>query len=384
MKNKLSCVYIFVFLGILLVPLVLYPLIRDELDHSNYENRSLLTWEDVTANSDWKTLFPNVETYIVDNTLYKNESVRLIDWIDENVFCDLFNARVLVGKENWLFYKNEKCIQDYRGGYQLDDQQLQAYAQAAERLQKTLGDKGVRVIYLITPNKETIYGEKYLPDRVKRISTISRADQIAEYLNRHTDCEVIYPKDELAAQAAECQIWRKYDTHWNTIGAFIESQDFLKKTGRPYSELNDVTVTQAGHVSGDLANMLGMGTRFSDDIEFSVGDYLPEVNYDMIEAVEQPNLSFAKFESDSPNEETILFIGDSFLGFMEQFIAKNYRTSIFVHRDNYASLDRDLLMDDKPDIVVLQTAERFIGSYGNVMNAFAETYEKYDSDQAYD
>ncbi len=375
-QNRIiSYIYVLGFLGLLLIPLCLYPVISEKLDHENRENRRIMTWEEVRK-SDWKALFPNLEIWLEDHTLYKNEGVRLIAWGDEHIFRNLYSEKVLVGKDHWLFYKGEKCIQDYRGGYLLTEDELSVYAKAANELRGELAARDIELYLLVTPNKEAVYGDEFMPEYVKRITDDSRADQVVDYLQKNTECTVVYPKDSLNNCRKQYKLWRKYDTHWNDIGAFIATQDFLKATKQDYVSLEHVDIIENGKVSGDLANMLGMGARFSDDESWGIEGYLPEIQAEMIDVLEQPNLWYAKFVSDADNEECILFIGDSFLGSMEQFLAKNYRESLFVHRDNYTALERDLLAEEKPSIIVMQTAERFIGSYADVMNQYKERFAK--------
>ena len=49
------------------------------------------------------------------------------------------------------------------------------------------------------------------------------------------------------------------------------------------------------------------------------------------------------------------------------YLAKTADESIFVHRENYEKLGRDLIEDKHPDIIVFQTAERFIDYYDEAM-----------------
>lgn len=375
MTNINSKVYIVLFLIVLLCPVFLYPFVKDRLDLSNYENRSLMTWNDVKAQSTLRDFFPNLQTMIDDNILYKNESIKVIDCIDEYIFGDLFNSSVIIGKDNWLFYKGDGCIQDYRGGYEVLEETLERYTDAAENLQSVLNERGIELYLMITPNKETIYGEQYLPSKVKRISDYSRADQIVEYLANNTECDVVYTKNSLLDAAGDQQIWKKYDTHWNKIGAFIACQDFLKASKCDCATLDQVRIATNGRLTGDLANMLGMTERFFDDTDYIIEGYLENIDIEELEAIVQPNLSYTVLASNAKYDQTILFVGDSFLGYMEPYIGKNFSKCVFMHHDSYAILDEERLMDIAPDIVVIQTAERFISSYASWMNVYADLFK---------
>lgn len=114
--SKLSLrLYIWGFLTMLIMPLMLYPFVRGKLDHNNYENRELTEWETVKS-SGLSQLPANLENFLVDNMPYKNEMVLLNKKIDLTIFHDLYDEKVMVGKNDWLFYKADNCILDYRGG----------------------------------------------------------------------------------------------------------------------------------------------------------------------------------------------------------------------------------------------------------------------------
>ena len=98
MGKKMCYVYISAFFAVLLIPLLAYPLLRTRLDLTNYENRELSTIKDV-VDSKWSDFFPNFEVYFKDHIPYKNESVDIINKMDEVIFHDMFNRSVIVGKD---------------------------------------------------------------------------------------------------------------------------------------------------------------------------------------------------------------------------------------------------------------------------------------------
>ena len=365
--------YFWGFLSALILPLLVYPFVDAKLDHNNYENRELADWNTVKT-STWKNLSANLELYLTDNIPYKNEVSALNKEIDLKIFHDLYDSRVLVGKENWLFYKGDNCIQDYRGGYLLSDEELLNYKLAAENLQDKYIAMGKKICIMITPNKEEVYGDLYLPDKIKVKSEISRADQIVAYLEKNTTIPIIYPKQSLIdARDKGYVVWRKYDTHWNTIGAFIASQELLKCLGGNDMAIEQCEIVQEeGTISGDLANMLGLGKKYSDDSVYEIDGYLNEIHVNEVENIPQSFLYYLKTESDVLNGKSIMMIGDSFLGAMEQFVSANYEKAVYIHRDNFSQFEENKIETEDPDIIVFQTAERFIGYFDEFMWKFGE------------
>lgn len=372
MKKFANYIYVYGFLLVLLLPLVIYPFVTNRLDHNNYENREL-TSKEVVLDSNWRNFFPNLQLFIDDNMPYKNECVAWNKQIDLYVFHDLFDDSVLVGKENWLFYKKDNCIQDYRGGYVLDEEELEQYRVAAEALSANLQERGIELCIMITPNKEEVMGDLYLPEKVKVKQEESRAEQIVAYLKENTEIPIVYSKNVICEYRDKgMQVWKKYDTHWNKLGAYVATQEVLQQIGKEAVLLENLSIEHSGQTSGDLANMIGMGSRYNDDWDYNIEGYKEDVRTELIENIPQSNLSYAKFEANTQTGDKIMCIGDSFLGYMEPFIAANYEFSIFVHRDNYGSFEEDLITKEKPDVVVFQTAERFITYFDDAMLWFAQ------------
>ena len=306
MKAFTKYVYNYVFILWLLLPLILFPFVNERLDHNNYENRELISKE-VVLESNWSNFFPNLQLYIDDNVPYKNECVKWNKLIDLNLFHDLYDDNVMVGKDNWLFYKKDNCIQDYRGGYELQEAELEAYRVAAEALNAKFQENGIKLYIMITPNKEEVVGDLYLSDKVQVKNEISRTDQIVAYLKENTDIPISYSKNTLVeCQDEGMQVWKKYDTHWNKLGAYVATQELLKIMGKQSVAIENVVVEKSWQGSGDLANMIGMGHEYSDDWEVDIKGYSGEVQAEMIEKIPQANLSYAKFISNSGTNDKIM------------------------------------------------------------------------------
>ena len=62
------------------------------------------------------------------------------------------------------------------------------------------------------------------------------ADQLVDYLKEHTTVRVLYAKDELIAhKSPDYNLYYKYDSHWNTVAAFIGAQMIRRELTRAFS-----------------------------------------------------------------------------------------------------------------------------------------------------
>ena len=140
-------------------------------------------------------------------------------------------------------------------------------------------------------------------------------------------------RDSLTGYAHDYQVYYKYDTHWNPVGAYIASQQIGKALVGSQVPLEEVELIQGPPASGDLAGMLNMVNEFGDDVTYTVEGYLPEITVESVEA--DDTIGFEVFQSDSPNDRTLLVLGDSFTHGLKPYLPKLYRNTIFVTFDAY-------------------------------------------------
>ena len=86
-----------------------YLFVGKYLDRENHENHVLTTLDDVVEAS-YNEKFETLERFNNDHLPYKNELSKINGLIDLYVFRNLDSDSVVLGKDNWLFYKKDLCI----------------------------------------------------------------------------------------------------------------------------------------------------------------------------------------------------------------------------------------------------------------------------------
>lgn len=353
--DKFSSLKIKVFIMLLIGPTFLYFFISQHLDLENHENHALLTVNDVKKAA-WYEKTKKIEEIYEENIPYKNEFTKLNYLFDIVLWGNIDSDSVLLGKDNWLFYKKDNCIEDYCGKLEVTQQDITNTIEAMERFESFCKEREVQIVYLITPNKETIYGDLYFPDYIKIVGESSRTDTLLNAIWEETDLNTLYPEKELCFyRDNNYQVYRKYDTHWNNIGAYIGTDCLLQALDMESLPLEELSVNPYGFISGDLANMIALSDKYSDDINYAIDDYKNDITAIVLEDRAEANLNYTHWWSDSQNDQVIMCIGDSFLGVMEQYLAKNYRESYFMHKSNYQAGIIDTI---RPDVIVISSTER--------------------------
>lgn len=370
MRNKINTLRISMFLVLLIVPSVLYFFVSQYLDLKNYENHELLTTDEIRKAS-WNEKTEMLEEYYGQNLPYKNELTRLNYWFDIEILKNIDSDTVLLGKNDWLFYKGDNCIDDYCGKLEMSQEDIDNTIDAMNRMADYCADREIQLIYFVSPNKETIYGDLYMPDYVKVIDENSRANVLINAIEDRTYLKIIYPENELCYYR-DCgyQVYRKYDTHWNNIGAYIGADCILRATGYDGVKLEELNISTDGYISGDLANMIAMGNRYNDDMNYVIDNYKNDIKISVVENRVEPFLNYTHWSSNSENVQILMCIGDSFLGAMEGYLARNYKESYFLHRGNYQAGTIDSI---KPDIVVISVTERAFPKLYNQINLILES-----------
>lgn len=374
MKKKL---FILLFLFSLAGPALLYPVLKPYVDTANYENRELAAFPDLSPGN-FEHIPAEFEAYYNDHVPFKNYFVKLNNKIETEVFGKASVFNVTLGKDGWMFYtvsvKGEDALADYQHTNLYTVGQRSRLGESFQRIQKGMEEKGIRFFLFEVPNKETVYGQ-YMPDKVRVYGEESRLEALLPVLEEEYGVKVYDMTDSLRRSAGQYQVYYKYDTHWNYIGAFVGSQEIAKALGCESVSLEDVTVGDDGtRVSGDLARMLGMTGEYSDDPDYRISGYLPQVTPELV--LSEENEGYEVFESDSSNHRTLLLIGDSFIHNMKPYLSRLYERVIFLtHRSYTPEVFEQYRIDD----CVYMTVERNQKYFENAETILEGTYREAES-----
>lgn len=287
-----------------------------------------------------ETLRESVEGFAGDLALQEeaaNANSSITSALADDAYIE--SDQVLAGKGGWLFYKRADdgtSLQDYQGTSTFSDERLRSITQALIRQRDTFAARGVRFVVMIVPNKEIIYSE-YMPSTVYRTSEVTRCDRLYEYLTANSDLEVVYPKEEMLAAKSSCQIYYKYDTHWNFAGVYVGVQCLLRELYGTYEDISGAKIVlEHQDMSGDLASLIGMTGKYNDDYYYNF--YAQDIN-----PAQRVN-------------DTLLVVGDSFSDLMTGELGYYFAD---VSRVGVWTFKMSMLETYHPDVVLWECAERY-------------------------
>lgn len=351
-KEKIICI---IFILFLVGPTFLFILIRDNIDTENYENRELAGRPQITREN--LTEFPSdFDKYINDHVAFKNQFVRLNNIIDLELFKQSTSSKVIVGKDKWLFYKSGEDgdpIGCYQGTNLFNNEQLNIIKNNINNIQKKLEKQNRKFVLYIAPNKEQIYSE-YMPEYIKVINEHRRVDQVVEYLRENTTVPIVYPKEELLEVKKNKDVFHKYDTHWNSVGAFVGTQQLVEELKGKRKYIDDVTIDDKGESLNGLSVMINLQNYLVEKSGPNVSNYHDDIN---IKEKKIDGLRYNGFSSNAEDKRKIMIIRDSFGEGMFEFVPKEFKESVFIHRHDF---NNELMQSEDPDIVVYEMVERYL------------------------
>ena len=363
---KLKNMYILIsllFLCLLIMPNIIYRIFYKNFDHINYENRTLAS-KPILVLTNINEYPKKYEEYFNDYLPFRNELVKLKNLNDIFVFKNIISDRVLLGKAKWLFLKNVNSIGKYMGieRYYFTEEELEIAKNNLIHFRDELKKKNIDFIFMVCPDKPFIYF-KYMPDYIKRKSTKNGTDVFVEYIKNNTDIKVVYPKEELLKYKDKYQLYYKYDTHWNNLGACIGYSELMKSLNIYVENIDNINIKSlsanerfnfAGiYHYNDMANMLSLSKikYYNDDKAYIISNYITK-NYKRNHFISWDNFSYNSKSYKS--KDNIMIIRDSYTWNMTDYIATGFKQSEFIHLDTFKN---ENITECKPDIVVFQLVE---------------------------
>ncbi len=346
------------FLCLMLLPFLLFAIFENYIDTKNYENRTLAEFPSF-ENTNLQEFPSQFENYLGDNAPFRNQFMTLNAAI--NMMFGIVNSSdVLLGEENWLFLKDvsdSKSISDFQGLTSYSEEQKQQVAQQINELQSILNERQIELVIVFAPAKEGVYSN-YMPSYIPVINEQSRVEALVLHLEQNTNVPVVFPKDSLINAAKSADVYFKYDTHWNEIGAYIAAQEVYKAMGFNYnSELPEYEQIQVEEMPQDLANISATWAIFNEDVYYSVLQ-------DAAKITKQSDDKYLTHYSGT-GEGGAIMITDSFGEMLTPFLSAQFKKSIAIHSTILSSDNLQMAQDEiatsnsGKNYLIIEVAERF-------------------------
>lgn len=312
-----------------------------------------------------RIFFSGIEAYFGDHFGFRN---RLVSWERHWKFHAFRISRtkdVIIGMQGWLFYTGPLMFDDTMGRKPLSLPELEAWREFFTERRDWLAQRGIRYLFVIPPDKHTIYPE-HLPTWLARTSRPpQRLDQFISHMKAHSDLPILDLRPSILEAKKDARVYMQTDTHWNAMGAFIGYRSImqaLESQGLPVQPLDVSTFSQSTGTSraGDLAVMLGLPDLLPEKDDVFLTHRAP---FQPVQIRVEPGLLKKKWVpttepvvSENPQASgRLLLFRDSFAGGLIPLLAQHFNRSVSIWQYNW---DRPLIEKEKPDVVIDEMVER--------------------------
>ncbi len=329
---------------------------------SSQENRALAPLPRIhSLRADLPKFTAAFEPFFKDRFPFRLDLISIKNLLTLKLFRASGNPLVVVGKDNWLFYKSYGVTPAQLNLEPFSQEDLQMWAQNIIARKTFLEQHNIKFLLVLAPEKGSMYPEM-LPAGWRRHSGITRLEQLQNYLRDNSDVDFVDARNLLAADKnAGSKIYHSNDTHWNQRGAFLVAQAILEHLHRTFPSVLpfEAGLLLKGHdiFTGDLAKMLGLQKQLRDVSPSIVVNQTPKaLPVPVIGVMNSQEPAFATTTRDR-SLPVALVLRDSFCTYLAAPLSEHFRFCEFQWTNDFKP---KAILNLHPDVVINEVAERHL------------------------
>ncbi len=363
--NKISISPKGIFAAVFLVLLVI-PVVQNRIQLTppleNLEKRQLATKPDFSFSTKFAR---DYEDYFDDNFGLRNHMVNWGGSYRTKLFRSSIHPELVkFGKDKWLFYNKMKSrmYRSYSRDSLLSQGQIKWMVDQWTDRRNRYTASGRKYFLSFWPNKHTIYPE-YMPNtmKIQVRDTLSRVDQLLGYMQKNgVSTRLTDPRPTLLEGKEAFPVYHKFDSHWNSYGAFLAYQHFFDQNaelGMSPKSVNDFDIVWKDYSWGEHIQLLGVrnkGFFIEKNPTFALKENKNQIQYLPIDGF--PKLTVITKNEHSGNKLRALVFRDSFTNKLIPFFSLHFYEVYYIwgYHEQYVN-------QLNPDIIIEGFVEREMG-----------------------
>ncbi len=268
---------------------------------------------------------------------------------------------------DWICYAGNCTFEVARGLMPFSPEQLDGWCNRIENRHAALAESGVKYLFVVVPNKETIYPER-VPAAVNRLGP-TRLDQLVQALaDRHLTPIVDMRPAFLRAKAEDREgdyLYNPLGTHWSGRGSKVAYYALMEAIGEQIPSAVPLTESQVVVQQVDSSEDSWAGRMYIDDVlRQSQSIFIPTPGY-FPTALENSQLNPGHLFSGSETSggPRVLIYHDSFLPLIDIPLAASFEVLESCVGNEFSIEDVE---KSGPDIVIEMFVERALVNYNAV------------------
>ncbi len=363
-RRGLELATILVFAATLLAPNVDSFLRSDAVRGPRIEQRTPAERPKAPTSLADLNLWPSrFEQYFNDSFGLRDFFLHAYNWLRMIVLHTPTGRGYVLGDGEWIFVANDGALDDFRGLSPLDEHELEAWKHRLEARRDWLASRGIRYLFVVAPNKESIYPEHYDP-RYERLGP-TRLDQLSKYLAEHSDVDFVDLRGALLEEkrriADSEPLYSPTGTHWIGRGAAFAAQRIAERVARYFPnvhplQFDELQPSYAVPVYDSLlpALYLQRNTRLRVPVYHKKGVEVHDFGANADRTLAGRHVSTQQADTTLP---TAMIFHDSFVPYAEQLIAESFSELTL---DWHYGLDTEEIETIHPDVVLEIVVERML------------------------
>lgn len=350
MRKKISkIVYIIIFIVVILLPIVLFPIggrQNAESEEAMVAMPSIVTYNEKSMKNTLNIhYFSQLGDYFTYNFAFRQNLVTADAKIKSALFHTSSQSNVVLGKNGWLFYGSS--MDDYLGKKTMSDLQVREAVENLELMQKTLKADNKKFVFAIAPNKNSLY-QQYMPSGY-RIKPSDRNSTRMRALLEKSDVNYVDLYQLFKSQKQV--LYHKTDSHWDNRGAAMVNKALLSAAGRKSTDYSKYSVEKRQDFRGDLYHMLYPTSDWRDREYY----YSKKRDYTYDNKIDSTYDSIISTTNPKKNGSVVMF-RDSFGNSLLPFTADEYGKGYFSRLVPYQVFKA--YGKHKADTVIVELVER--------------------------
>jgi len=276
--------------------------------------------------------------------------------------------RSVVGDDDWINLTDGYAMTGYQNVSPLLPAEMENIYRSLDDFRSHVTDQGGVFLFVVSPDKQTIYPE-HVPPEILREDGLSRLDQLMDYFDSvDAKFPILDLRPVLVNGRNEYQVYYATDTHWNPIGALLAYDAIIYSLQLDFPGLSPHTLSDF-EISMDDPSLFNMSRIVGSDILVERPVILkPKFQSRSVEfAFEIPSqngsMQLYFSHTNDTNAPTALVFNDSFFDALRPFVSENFSSVDYVNHVAAASSSYYAWYDQiLPDIVIFEVTERNIGT----------------------
>lgn len=352
------------------VSLLLYPPVAGLLGASSNRKASASKQKFPTLeNNDMFKYFSDFDDYYSEKFNGRDMYYKSISKFKYNLFgTSAKRESVLTGKDGFLFLGNNasNIINETLGLDVFSDKEIKQIQKRISGASRWMNKNNIQFYMMIAPNKHTIYPEK-LPFEVDT-SRRTKIDQISEMIDDTKHVTRIELKENLIQSKKRGLLYHKTDTHWNTLGAYFAYWKIMNVLNKDFpGEFSPIGMKNMKRHKREIGP-LGLSRM----LNYQMYETTEEIKIRKPSSIEQaPKLNMerrintkAELRYKTPKKKKkAVIVRDSFSAALVGFLKEHFEEVVFIWA---SKIDQDIILKEKPDIVIYEIVERNVDRMKNM------------------